>query len=90
VHSSSQGQRRQKALARELQVSSTTLAVAVRAATQQEYFCRADAEASTAQLRAQQSAYHRVGVMVEECPQYGPGRPSQKQPRVVKAWRYGL
>ena len=28
--------------------------------------------------------------MVEERPPYGPGRPSQKRPRVVKARRYGL
>jgi len=29
-------------------------------------------------------------VVIEERPQYGPGRPSQKPPRVVKALRYGL
>src|SRR5262249_49407475 len=27
---------------------------------------------------------------IEEHPKYGPGRPSQQQPRVVKALRYGL
>jgi transposase len=90
VHSSSQDQRRQKPLERELQASSATLEVTVRKAAQQEYFCRADAEAAAATLRAQQSAYHRVEVRVEEHPKYGPGRPSQKQPRVVKALRYGL
>ena len=90
VHSSSQDQRRQKALARERQASYATLEATVREVTQQEYFCRADAEVAAAQLRAQQSAYHRVEVMVEERPKYGPGRPSQKQPRVVKALRYGL
>ena len=62
----------------------------MREAAHQEYFCRADAEAAAAKLRAQQSAYHRVEVLVEEHPKYGPGRPSQKQPRVVKALRYGL
>ena len=90
VHSSSQDQRRQKRLARELQASSTTLETTVREAAQQEYFCRADAEAAAAKLRAQQSAYHRVEVLVEERPKYGPGRPSQKRPRVVKTLRYGL
>jgi transposase len=90
VHSSSQDQRRQKALARERQASYTALEATVREAAQQEYFCRADAEAAAAKLRTQQSAYHRVEVSVEEHPTYGPGRPSQKQPRVVKAWRYGL
>ena len=90
VHSSSQDQRRQKALARERQASYTALEATVREAAHQEYFCRADAEAAAAKLRAQQSAYHRVDVLVEEHPKYGPGRPSQKQPRVVKAWRYGL
>src|SRR5215813_772895 len=90
VHSSSQDQRRQKALARERQASYTALEATVREAAHREYGCRADAEAAAAQLRTQQSAYHGVEVMVEEHPQYGPGRPSQKQPRVVKAVRYGL
>src|SRR5262249_25456121 len=81
VHSSSQDQRRQKALARELQASYATLEATARAVSQQEYFCQADAEAA-AKLRAQQSAYHEVEVRVEAHPKYGPGRPSQKQPRV--------
>ena len=90
VHSSSQDQRRQKHLARELQASYATLEATVREAAQQEYFCHADAEAAAAKLRALQSAYHGVEVEVEERPKYGPGRPSHKQPRVVKALRYGL
>jgi len=90
VHSSSQDQRRQQHLERELQASSATLEATVRAATRQEYFCHADAEAAAAQLRALQSAYHWVEVEVKARPTYGPGRPSQKQPRVVKALRYGL
>jgi transposase len=90
VHSSSQDQRRQKHLQRELQASAATLEATVRETSQQEYFCRADAEAAAAKLRAQQSAYHRLEVQVEEHPKYGPGRPRQKQPRVVKALRYGL
>jgi transposase len=90
VHSSNQDPRRQKRLEREMQASSTTLATTVRAAAKQEYFCRADAEAAAEQLRALQSAYHRVEVVVEERPQYGPGRPRPKRPRVIKALRYGL
>src|SRR5215472_6861852 len=90
VHSSHHDQRRQKALTRELQASHTALEATVREAAHLEYGCRAEAEAAAAQLRTQQSAYHGVEVMVEEHPQYGPGRPSQKQPRVVKAVRYGL
>jgi transposase len=90
VHSSSQDQRRQKRLARELQMAHATLEATVREATRQEYVCHADAENAAAKLRAQQSAYHEVEVRVEERPKYGPGRPSQKQPRVVKALRYGL
>ena len=90
VHSGSQDQRRQKALARELQASSATLEATVREAIPQEYFCYADAEAAAAKLRALQSAYHWVEVWVEEHPKYGPGRPSRKQPRMVKALRYGL
>src|SRR5262249_23925084 len=90
VRSSRQDQRRQQALARELQASAATLEAAVREAIQPEHFCPADAEAAATKLRALQSAYHQVGVVVEERPKYGPGRPSQKQLRVVKALRYGL
>jgi transposase len=90
VHSSSQDQRRQQRCARELAVAATTLAAAVREATKQTYFCRADAEAAAEQVRALQSSYHQVEVVIEECPTYGPGRPSPHQPRAVKAWRYTL
>jgi transposase len=90
VHSSSQDQRRQQHLQRDIQASYATLEANVREAIHQEYFCHADAEAAAAKLRALQSAYHGVQVDVEERPQYGPGRPSRTQPRRVKAWRYGL
>jgi transposase len=90
VQSSAQDQRRLKRLDRELQASYTTLRAAVRAAAKQEYFCRADAEVAAEALRAVQTDYHQVEVAVEERPQYGKGRPSMRQPRVVKAMRYGL
>jgi transposase len=90
VHSSSQDQRRQQHLQRDIQASYATLEATVHAAAQPEYFCHADAAAAAAKLRALQSAYHGVKVEVEERPQYGPGRPSRTQPRRVKAVRYGL
>ena len=85
VHSSSQEQRRQKHLDRELQESYATLETTVRPMAKQTYVCRADAEAAAQQLRTRPSAYHHVDVVVEECPQYGPGRPSRHQPRPIKA-----
>ena len=90
VHSSSQDQRRQQHLEREIRASYAMLEATVHAAARQEYFCQADAEAAAAKLRALQSAYHGVDVAVKERPTYGPGRPSSKQPRVVKALRYNL
>jgi transposase len=90
VHSGSQDQRRQKRLERELQGSYTTLEASVRGIAKQTYFCRADAEAAAQKLRALPSAYHQVDVVVEECPQYGPGRPSQHKPRPIKAMSYRL
>jgi transposase len=89
-HSSSQDQRRQQRLERELQASYALLEATMREVARQEYFCHADAEAAAAKLRALPSAYHGVDVAVQERPQYGPGRPSAQQPRVVKALRYGL
>jgi hypothetical protein len=90
VHSSRQDQRRQKHLRREWQASSAALAASVREAAQQEYGWRAAAEAAAPKVRALQRAYPPVEVVVEEHPRYGPGRPSLKQPRVVKALRYSL
>ena len=90
VHSSSQDQRRQPHLERESQASYALLEATGREAARQEDFCHAAAAAAAARRRALPSAYHGVEVNVEERPQYGPGRPSSKPPRVVKALRYGL
>src|SRR6516225_7052875 len=90
VHSSTQDKRRQQRLARDLQASSSTLHTTVQTAAQQEYFCRADADAAAAQLRAVHTPYHLVDVTVEERPVYGRGRPRSHQPRPVKAMRYRL
>jgi hypothetical protein len=90
VHSSSQEQRRQQPLEREIQASCATVEATVREAARQEYFCRAAAAAAAIKRRALQSASHGVTVDVEEPPTYGPGRPRAKQPRVVKALRSGL
>jgi len=90
VQSSAQDKRRLKRLEREVHASSQRLAAAVRIATKQDYFCRADAEAAAAKLRATPSAYHHVEVSGEERPKYGQGRPSPRTARIVKAMRYGL
>ena len=90
IHSSAQDKRRQKRLEREIQASQSPLQSTARAAEQQVYCCRADAEAAAAQLRAVHTAYHLREVTIEERPQYGRGRPSATKPRAVKAMRYGL
>ena len=89
VQSTSHDQRRQQRVEREVQDASPTLGTTVRAATKQASCCRAEAEAAAEQLRALQSASHRVAGVIEERPQSGPGRPSQPQPRGGKALRYG-
>jgi transposase len=90
IHSSAQDKRRQQRLARECQASHHMAHTAARTAEQQEYFCRADAEAAAVQLHAVPAAYHRVDVTVEERPLYGRGRPSSHKPRTVTAMRYRL
>src|SRR5215510_13970771 len=64
VHSSAQDKRQQQRLQRDLQTSHSTLQTVARTAEQQEYFCRADAEAAAAKLRAVPTAYHLVDVTV--------------------------
>ena len=90
VHSSAQDKRRQQRLARDIQASYSTVQTAARTAEQQEYFCRADADAAAAQFRAVHAAYHWMDVTVEERPGYGRGRPSPHKPRPIKALRYRL
>lgn len=90
VHSSAQDKRRQQRLERDLQASYSTIQTTARHAEQQEYFCRADAEAAAATLRTAHTTYHLLDVTVEERPVYGRGRPSAHQPRPVKALRYRL
>lgn len=90
VHSSAQDKRQQQRLERDLQTSQSTLQTAARTAEQQEYFCRADAEAAAATLRAVPTAYHLVDVTVEERPIYGRGRPSSHKPRTIKTMHYRL
>jgi transposase len=90
VHSSAQDKRRQQRLARDIQASYSTVQTAARTAEQQEYFCRADAEAAAAKLRAVSAPYHLVDVTVEERPVYGRGRPSLQKPRPIKAMHYRL
>jgi hypothetical protein len=68
VHSSTQDKRRQQRLVRDIQASYRTIQSAARAAEQHVYFCRADAEAAAAQLRAVHAAYHGMEVTVEERP----------------------
>src|SRR5262245_25752850 len=87
VHSSAQDKRQQQRLERDLQASQSPLQTAARTAEPQEYFCRAEAEAAAAKLRAMPTAYHRLDVAVEERPLYGRGRPSSHKPRTVKARR---
>jgi transposase len=90
VHSSAQDKRRQPRLERDTQASYSTVQAATRRAEQQEYCCRADAEAAAVQLRAVHTAYHHVEVTVEERPVYGRGRPSPQKPRPITAIRYRL
>jgi hypothetical protein len=67
-HSSAQDQRRQQRLARESQASYSTLQTATRVGEQQEYCCRADAEAAAAPRRAVPAASHCVDVTGEARP----------------------
>jgi transposase len=90
VHSSAQDKWQQQRLARDFQASQSTIQTAARTAEQQEYVCRADAEAAAAKLRAMHTAYHLLDVTVEERPVYGRGRPSSHKRRTVKAMRYRL
>jgi transposase len=90
VHFSTQDKRRQQRLARDIQASYSTVQTVARTAEQQEYFCRAAAEAAARQRCAVSTAYHRLDVTVEERPVYGRGRPGPYKPRPIQAMHYRL
>ena len=90
VHSSAQDKRRQQRLVRDIQASYSSIQSTARTAEQHVYFCRADAEAAAARIRAVPAVYHRLEVTIEERPVYGRGRPSLQKPRPIKAMRYRL
>jgi transposase len=90
VHSSAHDQRRQKRLERELRASREDIEQVAKASTKKLFFCRPDAEAAAAEVRASSSAYHQLQVRVEERPRYAPGRPKKGVPRTPAAIDYVL
>lgn len=90
VHASAQDQRRQQRLARDLQASYRTLQRAARTAEQPVSYCRADADAAAAPLRAVPTASHGMAVTGEARPGYGRDRPRAHTPRPIKAMRDSL
>lgn len=90
VHSSAHDQRRLKRLERELEASHRAIASVARAAAKKTFFCRPDAEAAAAELRAEPSAYHQMSVRIVERPRYGRGRPKKNAPKTPVAIEYGL
>jgi len=90
VHSSAHDQRRLKRLERELSASRSEIEELARAAAKKTFFCRADAEAGAAEVRAHSSAYHQMNVRVEERPRYGRGRPKKNVPKTPVAIEYVL
>jgi transposase len=90
VHSSAHDQRRQKRLERELRASREHIEQVAKASAKKLFFCRPDAEAAAAEVRASSSAYHQLQVRVDERPRYAPGRPKKGVPRTPVAIDYVL
>lgn len=90
VHSSAHDKRRQKRLERELGASLKQSTAAAKACENQQFACRADAEAAGGEMMAQSTTYHPLKVSVQERPRYGRGRPKQDAPRTPVAMAYGL
>ena len=90
VHSSAHDQRRLKRLERELCASRSDIEEVAKAAAKKIFFCRPDAEAAAAEVRAHSAAYHRLEARVEERPRYAPGRPKKGVPRTPVVSEYVL
>jgi transposase len=90
VHSSAHDQRRLKRLERELKASRSDIEQVAKAEAKKTFFCRADAEAAAAEVRAYRSAFHQMNVRIEERPRYGRGRPKKNVPKTPIAIDYVL
>jgi transposase len=90
VHSSAHDQRRLKRLERELEASRRDIEQVAKAEGRKTFFCRADAEAAAAAVRANPSAFHQLNVRIEERPRYGRGRPKKNVPKTPIAIDYVL
>jgi transposase len=90
VHSSAHDHRRLKRLERELSASRRDIDGLAKVAAKKTFFCRADAEAAAAEVRACSSAYHQMSVSVLERPRYGRGRPKKNVPKTPVAVEYVL
>jgi transposase len=90
VHSSAHDQRRLKRLERELKASRTQIEQVAKASAKKQFFCRPDAEAAAAELRASSSTHHRLEVRAQERPRYGRGRPKKGRARIPVAIDYVL
>jgi hypothetical protein len=58
VHSSAHDQRRLERLERKLKASRSAIEQVAKAEAKQTFFCRADAEAAAARMRAYRSPFH--------------------------------
>ena len=90
VHSSAHDQRRLKRLERALKASRRDIEQIAKAEARKTFFCRADAEAAAAAVRAYRSAFHQMDVRIEERPRYGRGRPKKNVPKTPIAIDYVL
>jgi transposase len=90
VHSSAHDQRRLMRLERELKGSRSAIEQVARSAAKKTFFCRPDAEAAAAEVRAYRSAFHQMNVSVTECPRYARGRPKKNAAKIPVAIEYGL
>jgi transposase len=90
VHSSAHDRRRLKRLERELKGSRSDIERVAKAEGKMTFFCRADADAAAARMRAYRSPFHQMKVRVTECPRYGRGRPKKNAAKVPVAIEYGL
>jgi hypothetical protein len=87
VHSSAHDRRRLERLERKLKASRSDIEQAAKAEAKKTFFCRADAEAAAAEVRAYRSTFHQMDVRIEERPRDGRGRPKKNVPKTPHCHR---
>jgi len=90
IHSSAHDKRRQKRIDKELKKEHTELSKAIKQLSGQEFFCQADAEQASLELKSSKCVFYAPATEIVEVPKYRRGRPKMDGTRTLDKMMYSV